>query len=363
MSNPPTHASATKVGTERQLFLDERLIERCEGSTLRYHTPTPREVVLTFDRPWEGRTSWAPIVFRDEGRYRLWYRASGPEAEGEQHLTHNYTGYAESQDGVCWERPNLEQVRFDGQPTNICIDDPDAKDVAVFKDPRSNVPDSERYKVIGHSERPGRERGELHAKVSADGLAWEAIDEEPIIVAPADDPQFDSPVNAFWDPNRQRYVVYTRGWYPDGPQRRIRAIRMATSPDFRDWSDWEYITVQDWSAWQHHLYTNAAHRYYRAPYYLMYPKRFFPDRMGDPEWSHAGLSDVLCLASRDGRSWTQVGDRAFIAPGLDQNNWHDRAISVGPNTVPTGDGEMSIFAGSRCGRMALSRSQAELVGA
>jgi hypothetical protein len=155
-------------------------------------------------------------------------------------------------------------------------------------------------------------------------------------------------VNVFWDGLRERYVIYVRGWYPDGPQRRIRAIRMTSSEDFREWSDWEYITIEGWNSWREHLYTNSAHRYYRAPYYLMFPKRFLPERQADPEqfpdWPHDGLSDVLLLASRDGEAWTQVGDDAFLRPGHDPNNWHDRAVYLASNTVRTGDGKMSLYA-------------------
>jgi hypothetical protein len=275
----------------------------------------------------------------------MWYRASGPEAEGDKHLTHNFTAYAESDDGIEWERPNLELIEFDGSTeNNLCLADPDVRNISVFQDPDPDVSDEERYKAVGKSEDSGSGPAELYAVTSPDGVSWERLDEEPLITAPADDPQFDSPVNVFWDGLRERYVIYVRGWYPDGPQRRIRAIRMTSSEDFREWSDWEYITIEGWNSWREHLYTNSAHRYYRAPYYLMFPKRFLPERQADPDWSHTGLSDVLLLASRDGEAWTQVGDDAFLRPGHDPNNWHDRAIYLASNTVRTGDGKMSLYA-------------------
>lgn len=328
------------IGDDRQLFLDDRLLERRDGVSFDVHRPVGREVVLEFDRPWEGSTSWCPVVHRDGDRFRMWYRAQGegagePDTEG----GHSFTAYAESADGVEWERPALGRVSFRGSRENNIVIDEDVRNVGVLRDPSPGEPGA-RYKAVG---RTGS--GSLAGLVSPDGIEWESLG--VLIEAPDDDPQFDSPVSVFWDPRIEAYRLYVRGWYPDGPRRRIRAIRTAVSGDFREWSDLEYVTIADWESWRAHLYTNAAHRYPRAPVYLMTPKRFVPDRHADPErfpdWPHDGLSDVLLFASRDGEHWRQVGDGAFIRPGRDPDNWHDRAVTAGPNVVQTGEDELSVY--------------------
>jgi hypothetical protein len=118
---------------------------------------------------------------------------------------------------------------------------------------------------------------------------------------------------------------------------------MTTSTDFVHWTPFEYIAIDGKTAWPHHLYTTSAHPYYRAPLILMFPKRFMPGRKCFPDWPHDGLSDVLFFASRDGVRFTQPVPEAFLRPGLDSGNWHDRAIYVAPHVLKTGDGEMSLY--------------------
>ena len=92
------------------------------------------------------------------------------------------------------------------------------------------------------------------------------------------------------------------------------------------------------------LYKNAAVAYYRRPdILLMFPKRFMPTRKADPDWPHVGLSDIVFMSSRDGIHWDRRFMEAFIRPGLDPLNWHERAIEVGQGLVPTGQNEMSLY--------------------
>ena len=51
-------AAATDIGSRRELFVDDALIERLEGGAeLRLHHPVPQEIVLEHDEPWEGTGS------------------------------------------------------------------------------------------------------------------------------------------------------------------------------------------------------------------------------------------------------------------------------------------------------------------
>ena len=82
-----------QLGTRRELFVDDWLIEEMNGVTLQMHPPVFREIVFEFNRPWEGDISWAPVVMKVDNRYRLWYRAFREEGKA-------YTAYAESCDGL-----------------------------------------------------------------------------------------------------------------------------------------------------------------------------------------------------------------------------------------------------------------------
>lgn len=78
----------------------------------------------------------------------------------------------------------------------------------------------------------------------------------------------------------------------------------------------------------------------------MFPKRFLPDRQRDPAWHQPGLSDIVFMSSRDGLRWDRRFLEAFLRPGLDPLNWHDRAIEVGAGLVPAGRCRSTTWSGT-----------------
>src|SRR5438309_283245 len=62
------------IGSRRELFVDTFLIDRLAGAELQLHVPEPKDVVLVCDAPWEGNTSGYFTVFRDDDRFRMYYR-------------------------------------------------------------------------------------------------------------------------------------------------------------------------------------------------------------------------------------------------------------------------------------------------
>ena len=82
------HASDPEVidvGARRELFVDRYLIESMDGAELRLHRPTPREIAIVHDQPWEGNSSNYKTVFKDGDLYRMYYRGS--------HVIHTLEGY------------------------------------------------------------------------------------------------------------------------------------------------------------------------------------------------------------------------------------------------------------------------------
>ena len=108
--------------------------------------------------------------------------------------------------------------------------------------------------------------------------------------------------------------------------RGVRWIRRGTSKDFLDWGPLENIDCGN-TPWEH-FYTNSCIQYHRAPgTYLMFPSRFVHERTPDPDWTYdTGVSDIVFMSSRDGFSFDRSFMEAFIRPGTDFNNWHDRGI-------------------------------------
>ena len=105
------------IGNERQLFLDSLMVSEVKRVERRLHHPTRRELVLTPDRPWEtvGMPSCVGY-FQDGDKYRLWYHCDD-NSEGNP----RFTGYAESQDGVNWEKPNLGILDYKGSRDNKLV--------------------------------------------------------------------------------------------------------------------------------------------------------------------------------------------------------------------------------------------------
>jgi len=164
--------SIVEVGSERQLFLDRHLIDEMRGLELKLHRPLPREEVLRFDQPWEDDTSWHPIVIRDGDLFRMWYRVSSRNQD-----RGTKTAYAESRDGVHWERPALGLIEVqDSTENNLIWPTPGNKGInmCVFRDPNPEVPEAERYKAIVQTR-------DIHGLISADGLRWKVIEPDPLI--------------------------------------------------------------------------------------------------------------------------------------------------------------------------------------
>ena len=86
------------IGNRLELFVDDFLIERMEGVSRQLHRPTPREVALVRDIPWEGNSSGYNTVFRDGDLYRLYYRGSDVHPDTGERTHPEFTCYAESEE-------------------------------------------------------------------------------------------------------------------------------------------------------------------------------------------------------------------------------------------------------------------------
>ena len=61
------------IGGRPELFVDDHLIDRMGGgAALRLHSPRPREIVMDFDRAWEGNTCGVWSVWGNRCNY-IWY--------------------------------------------------------------------------------------------------------------------------------------------------------------------------------------------------------------------------------------------------------------------------------------------------
>ena len=349
------------IESRRELFIDDFLIDNLRGSaTQELHHPRMEEIVLKHDAPWEGSGSGYHSIFKDGDLYRMYYKAWHLDVTEKGLNTGRhplFCCYAESQDGIHWQKPNLGIYEFNGSTDNNIIMYPgqfegltaDPGHPAIFKDDNPACPPESRYKAIIRSEKPHG----LLAMQSADGIHFEPMQKEPIITEGA----FDSQNLAFWDPVAKVYRAYWRiftagqtdgeKWAPRGH----RAIRTATSKDFLNWEPHVDLTYVDSPSEQ--LYTNQIKPYERAPHLLMgFPARYVergwsPSMEQLPEFAHRQLrskgqdrygmaiSEGLLMVSRDGTLFKRWNE-AFLPPGRERTGtWNYGHQYIGWHLVET----------------------------
>ena len=354
------------VGTRRQLFVDERFIERSEGVRLRMNPPVQHpEPVLTADRPWEafGIGAYNTAMLEADGRFRLWYDATvlgGGPAEGARRL-----GYAESEDGLTWTKPDLGLIEFQGSKANNLVaplrERQSMQGATVLRD--EAAPEEERYKLwtkyrptddeIAAGVEPG-----LWAMHSPDGLRWSYYDDQPDHQGACDTQNM-----LFVDDRLQCYVGYTRvsatqhrDEAADAVGQPYRSVGRVTSTDFRNWTPLQIVFEADGADTGMPLpgenesgrpcvdvYTSCAMKYpWAEDVYLMLPAVYY--HWGRKQFP--GTLDVQLLTSRDGISWGRAGDREpFLRQGFDGSSTSGM-IYANPWLIPVGEELWLYYSGT-----------------
>ena len=110
------HNEPMRIGNEIQLVADDYMVEdrwmlkRTVGHVLKHL----RNPILVQDKPWEGTLGPYPSVLYDDKlhKYRMWYQIFNLT----NYFTHDgpnyYVGYAESDDGFIWTKPELDGFSF-----------------------------------------------------------------------------------------------------------------------------------------------------------------------------------------------------------------------------------------------------------
>ena len=333
-SGASSEAGPVGIGSRRELFLDNFLVDRLVGGAQRvFHKPVPREVVMKFDQPWEGNTCGDGVVFRDGDRYRMYYRAQNGENPP------RFTCYAESPDGIHWNRPSLGLVEFNGSKDNNIVHKAVGfhdGNLIVFRDENPSATPDALYKAVAPRVGPGNWSSadkDLAIWKSPDGIHWTMVQEKGVLL---NDGNFDSQNLVFWDPNIKAYRAYyrTSAQAFDNMNNWQRQIKTATWPDFPNSNPGKLLTYTSTPSAQ--FYTNVIRPYHRAPHiYLgmpgMYDDRgtsaepfppaleFLPDvelrRKQVKEWGRAGfMSDAQLMWSRDGATF-ELSPTTFMPPG------------------------------------------------
>lgn len=191
------------IGTRRQLFLDDWIIDRREN--LEREIGTPRKYsgnpVLLRDKPWEASRCdlYGSVVFHPTGkRLQLFYSAmSNPD------LHDDHLAYAESFDGGrSWVKPDLGLFPFGEQKDTNIVWPPRCRSLTgpcVFRDEHDSDP-SRRYKLFtadyggDYDRRDELAKMGIYVAFSPDGIHWDPSRHNPVLPYLSDTAQC-----AYWD--------------------------------------------------------------------------------------------------------------------------------------------------------------------
>jgi hypothetical protein len=312
---------AEKIGKRTQPMVDDYLIDRIVGSAkLAAQNPTPREVVLTADKPWEGNTSAYYTVFRDGDKFRMYYRGHHFDEKTKKPAHREVTCYAESNDGVHFTKPDLGLFEYEGSTqNNIVWNGPGCHNFTPFLDENPAADPNSRYKAVTFI------KGGLLALGSPDGIHWKQLAEKPVITKGI----FDSQNLVFWDTNIKKYREYHRALRGG-----VRDIMTATSDNFLNWPEPQFLDYPDSAP--EHLYTNTVSPYPGIPEILVgFPTRFLPK---------TEQTEPIFMVSRDGLTFERYRD-AVIPPTATANRDGNRSnyMAWGLVQIPS-DKDWSVYA-------------------
>ena len=145
-----------QVGADRQLFVDDHVIQDSDGVRRILHTPERRNTILRGDRPWDEASVAFMSILEDDGVYRGYYRCDHQDSSRAPNPRH--TAYAESADGITWTKPSLGLVDFQGSKDNNLVWLGPGANLSAFVDTNPSALPEERYKAGGAGE-PGRGGG------------------------------------------------------------------------------------------------------------------------------------------------------------------------------------------------------------
>ncbi len=331
------------IDSRLELFTDNYLIDTLKDTRLVMHEPEDKGPVLYYDKPWEGLFCGYTTVIKTEDKYQLYYR--GLPTVGGDGSEMESTCYAESPDGIHWQKPDLGLYEISGTRQNnatLANAKPVTHNFSPFLDTRKDVESKYRYKGLGGTEKSG-----LIAFASADGIRWKKLQEEPVFRQG----KFDSQNVSFWSESEQCYVCYFRTWTKVG-YKGFRTVSRTTSKDFIHWKTPVEMTYGETQ--REHIYINQTSPYFRAPHiYVATAARFMPGRQVLTEEEAQQLnvspnyfkdcSDVVLMTSRGSNRYDRTFMSAFINPGIGLQNWVSRSNYPALNIVQTGPAEMSIY--------------------
>ncbi len=330
------------VGDRAQMFIDGMFFETSNNISLHVAAPAKtNEQTLVADRPWENASlNWFSVM-DDAGKFRMWYECY--DVEGWPTADDTSFCYAESADGIHWNKPSLGLFFYHGSNENNIlfrqIGDGGARSrvhgACVFKDP--NAAAEARYKAVSQGSFAGFEPPQrIAGMASADGVHWSRVSK------PICDVFADSQFSGFWDAELGSYVLFGRvagrgrsiGRSSSTVFERFEALSLVFQADERDPSDGD-------------LYNPAVLKYpFADRVYLMFTSMY----------RHTSDTlDIHLAVSRDGIHWAWAERGVPFVPLGAAGNFDSGSLYMGQGMIRVQDEIWQYYSGSP-----LKHNEAEL---
>lgn len=337
-----------------ELFLDDEMISYTRNMRRELHQARKYEhnPIITNEYPWEGtHVTLYGSVLADESRgvLRMWYNAYGEKYYEQQTLA-----YAESEDGIHWDKPMMDYVSWEGyKKTNILMGpDPNLHGPCVILNPDQTDP-SRRFLLLFDSyaryhpevsDNPAAWRA-CYAAESPDGFRWSPSQGRLAFAGKADSGQC-----VVWEPLAGKFRAYARNHSKDINGSCNRIFRLVESTDFIHWETPTELFRPDELDGEpdRQLQQIAVTRFdglYVGLLGLFRRSQCFRD---SPTHIHEGdqLDEIQLITSRDGVRFTRVADRAVFLPKSQPPQWGTGGQRMASQMVLHKD-KVLVYYGSR----------------
>ncbi|MAG34917.1 MAG: hypothetical protein CL878_01495 [Dehalococcoidia bacterium] len=352
---------AAKIGPERQLFVDNALIAR--ASNVRREVHQPERYAGNPVLPAAGNAHafvLKVLPFDESPHFRMWYWSiSDWHAWGQGNEIRSGMSYAVSDDGIHWERPQLNLHRVEGiEEENIVL--PYGLMHGVFYEPWEEDPRKRFKGMVVVSLRKQGQRGveglvipeAYYLYTSPDGIHWTCDGEfsKPILpyLRGRNYPQngVGDTSRFWWDPHRSKYIGDVKFVLPGT----IRCRGIMESDDLVHWTR-PHPTFASRNP-DHQIYGHTA-----FPYEGMYIGVHWIYEPEHPVVNHCMPVELDC--SRDGKYWTRVGaGQSFMALNPKRDTWDCDQMKI-TSMLRVGD-ELWLYYAANQGYMSAAKAHTGL---
>ncbi len=322
-----------------QLLLDDLLIAEQTGLTRRLGQPEryAHNPVLVPTEPHEGMgvLMFGTLVY-DEGRYRCWYYTQCPESARQLFC------YAESDDGIVWQKPELGRVACNGsKANNILMAAPEGMKLThgvVAKSTSEPDPDR-RYRASLFMYKQGEPRGPTRGHYlvySPDGIHWSDPPASP-------DVRCNECGGLLWDESRTDFVDLNKTGHglemfnrEDMRVGHMRCTAVATSDDGTVWSPYRVVLMPNLFLDEPYDEFYHLHGFRWGGSYVGYLRVYH----NTPDCGEAPRQriDVQLVTSRDGETWERVCPGQNFITSAEPRQWDFGRLAIGNGPpVVTGD--------------------------